>query len=393
MIFLDGIFSLPIWGYVLYALVLTHITIVSVTLFLHRHQAHRSLWLHPICSHFFRFWLWLTTGMLTREWVAIHRKHHAEVETELDPHSPSVHGVGKVLWEGTELYRKESLNAKTLQDYGHETPDDWVERNVYSKYTMSGIGAMLVINFILLGFAGVSIWAVQMMWIPFFAAGVINGIGHWGGYRNFETQDASTNIVPWGIVIGGEELHNNHHAFASSAKFSCKWWEFDIGWLYIRALAVCGLARVKTRAPTLLFNFKKIQIDHDTVGAVIANRLQVMAEYASRVITTVYNQESAKAMQASGNYVSSDQRLLRKADNQLDPKARQRLAVLLEQHDALKVVYGFRQRLQELWLKKSATRESLLADLQEWCHQAEASGIEALQEFAHRLRGYTLQPV
>ena len=222
---------------------------------------------------------------------------------------------------------------------------------------------------------------------------MINGIGHWGGYRNFETQDASTNIVPWGIVIGGEELHNNHHAFASSAKFSCKWWEFDIGWLYIRALAVCGLARVKTRAPTLLFNFRKIQIDHDTVGAVIANRLQVMAEYASRVITTVYNQESAKAMQASGNYISSDQRLLRKADNQLDPKARQRLAVLLEQHDALKVVYGFRQRLQELWLKKSATRESLLVDLQEWCHQAEASGIEALQEFAHRLRGYTLQPV
>ena len=242
---LNGLLPLPVWGYIILALVLTHITIVSVTLYLHRHQAHRALDLHPIVSHFFRFWLWLTTGMETKQWVAIHRKHHAKVETEGDPHSPKIYGIKKVLWEGAELYRAECPNEETMRIYGHNTPDDWIERNLYSRFSAAGPTTMFIINFVLFGFAGMAIWAVQMAWIPFFAAGVINGIGHWWGYRNYETEDTSSNIVPFGILIGGEEMHNNHHAFASSARFSNKWWEFDIGWMYIQLMQAIGLAKVK----------------------------------------------------------------------------------------------------------------------------------------------------
>jgi len=245
---LSGLIDLPWWGYVLVALALTHVTIASVTIFLHRHQAHRALELHAIPSHFFRFWLWLTTGMITREWAAIHRKHHAKCETDEDPHSPQVLGIRKVLLEGAELYRSESRNVETIKRYGHGTPDDWVERNVYRHNTV-GLGIMLVINVILFGPIGLTIWAVQMLWIPIWAAGVINGIGHYFGYRNFDCADASTNIVPWGILIGGEELHNNHHSFATSAKLSAKWYEFDIGWMYIRILEMLGLAKVRKVIP------------------------------------------------------------------------------------------------------------------------------------------------
>ncbi|MFL6712717.1 MAG: acyl-CoA desaturase, partial [Sulfurifustis sp.] len=228
---LTGVVSLPWWGYVLVALVFTHITIASVTIYLHRHQAHRALDLHPVVSHFFRFWLWLTTGMITKEWAAVHRKHHAKVETPDDPHSPQQWGIRKVLWDGTSLYRVASKDGEILAKYGHGTPDDWIERHLYSRRNTWGIASMLVINLVLFGPIGLTIWAVQMAWIPFFAAGVINGIGHYWGYRNYEVQDASRNIVPWGILIGGEELHNNHHAYPSSAQLSNKWWVFDIGWL------------------------------------------------------------------------------------------------------------------------------------------------------------------
>jgi Fatty-acid desaturase len=241
-----GLWPLPWWGYLLCTLVLTHVTIAAVTLYLHRHQAHHAIELHPLPAHFFRFWLWLTTGMVTREWVAVHRKHHARVETMDDPHSPQIHGIRKVLLEGVELYRQEAARQDTLQAFGHSTPDDWVERYLYGRHPGTGIALMLFINLLLFGFAGIAIWAVQMAWIPFFAAGVINGVGHYGGYRNFETSDASTNIVPLGILIGGEELHNNHHAFTASAKFSSRWWEFDLGWAYIRCLQCLRLAWVKS---------------------------------------------------------------------------------------------------------------------------------------------------
>src|SRR5574340_31444 len=261
-------------------LVLTHITIVSVTIFLHRAQAHRALDLGPVPSHFFRFWLWLTTGMVTREWVAIHRKHHAKCETADDPHSPVAKGIRTVLLRGSELYRAEAKNAQTLAKYGHHTPDDWIERHLYARHSMLGIGLMLAIDLALFGAIGATVWAVQMVWIPITAAGVINGLGHWWGYRNFESPDASTNIVPWGIVIGGEELHNNHHTSPTSAKLAGKRYEFDIGWIYIRALAALGWAKVRKTPPQLQLGAVRPVADSKTLEAIIANRYEVMAGYA-----------------------------------------------------------------------------------------------------------------
>ncbi len=389
----NGLIELPWWGYVLVTLGFTHVTIAAVTLYLHRCQAHRALEFHPMVSHFFRFWLWLTTGMGTKEWVAVHRKHHAKVETRDDPHSPMIFGINKVLWEGAELYRVETNKPETLEQYGHETPDDWIERNVYSKHTFGGIILMILINFLLFGFIGITIWAVQMAWIPFFAAGVINGVGHWRGYRNFESPDASTNITPIGILIGGEELHNNHHAFASSAKFSAKPWEFDIGWLYISVFKKLRLARVKKLAPMPQFNDSKPLVDYDTVSAVITNRLHVMADYAHEVIGDVYKEELRKANVTRRKLLRRGRKLLSRADTLLDHNAQERLHNMLAQSESLQVVYEYRQRLQTIWQEKSATRESLVQHLQEWCHQAEETGIEALQEFSRRIRAYTMEPV
>jgi stearoyl-CoA desaturase (delta-9 desaturase) len=390
---LYGLFQLPWWGYVLVILVLTHITIASVTLYLHRHQAHHAIDLHPVVSHFFRFWLWLTTAMITKEWVAIHRKHHARVETEDDPHSPQIRGINKVLWEGAELYKQEARNQDTLKSFGHETPDDWLERNVYTGRRDLGIVLLLLADFALFGVIGITVWAVQMMWIPFFAAGVINGVGHWGGYRNFESADSSTNIVPWGILIGGEELHNNHHAFASSAKFSSHWWEFDLGWTYIRLLNVLGMARIKKIAPKLQVDYQKPEIDLDTVRAVISNRLHIMSRYARFVVSQVYREEKNKANLATRKLLKRCRQLITCPEIRMDAKARINLEELLRQNHAMQIVYDFGQRLQAIWTEKTATHESLLHSLRKWCEEAEASGIEALEEFARSMRAYTLQPV
>ena len=388
---INGLWDLPWWGYVIIALTLTHITIASVTIFLHRNQAHRTLELHPVLSYFFRTWLWLTTGMITREWVAVHRKHHARVETEDDPHSPQIKGINKVLQEGAELYKQEAKKPETLQSFGHETPVDWAERNIYS-HNNCGISLMLLIDFVAFGFIGITIWAIQMVWIPFFAAGVINGVGHWRGYRNFEPQDASTNIIPWGILIGGEELHNNHHAFASSAKFSSKWWEFDLGWCYIKILNSLGLLQIKKVAPELFVNQEKLEIDFDTVSAVVTNRLHIMSSYAKHVVARVYKDEKAKANISSKRLLRRGRRLIMRAEACMDAKARHKLEEMLMHNKTMEVVYVYKQRLQEIWNEKTATQENLIHALQEWCQQAEASGIEALQEFAQTLRTYTLQP-
>lgn len=389
---ISGLITLPWWGYVLVTLGLTHITIAGVTLYLHRCQAHRAITLHPIVSHFFRFWLWLTTGMQTRQWVAIHRKHHARVETPEDPHSPQTRGIKTVLWQGAELYRKESKNTETMERFGHHTPDDWLERHLYVPWVDYGIFVMLAIDLLLFGIIGITIWAVQMLWIPFFAAGVINGLGHWWGYRNYNSPDASTNIVPVGILIGGEEMHNNHHAFASSARFSNKWWEFDIGWLYIRLLAALGFARVKKLAPVPVIVPGKNRIDLDTVSAVITNRLHVMSEYTHRVITRVYRQERANAAISNGFRLGKIKRLINRPQYLLDNETRLYVERLLNENDTLRAVFEFRQRLQRLWMTRHLSEENLLQEFQDWCHQAEATGIEALQEFVQTLRGYTLQP-
>ncbi len=393
---LEGLITLPWWGYIIAALILTHITIVAVTLYLHRHQAHRALELHPVVSHFFRFWLWLTTGMVTKEWAAIHRKHHAKVETPDDPHSPRQFGIRKVMWQGAELYREAAKNGETMEKYGHGTPDDWLERNLYTRHSGKGIVLMFVINLVLFGPLGITIWAVQMAWIPIFAAGVINGIGHYWGYRNYEVVDTSTNIVPWGILIGGEELHNNHHTFGSSAKFSSKWWEFDIGWLYINLMQAVGLARVKKIPPELTCDTAKQHIDLDTVRAVITARFVVMSQFAREVMKNVHREELKKIDRAdreSWTLIKRARRLMVREAAQLDETKHQLLQRALERNDRLKTVYAMKQKLVDIWNRRATTQEHLIQALQEWCREAEATGIEALRNFSQKLRTYTLVPV
>jgi stearoyl-CoA desaturase (delta-9 desaturase) len=392
----EGLITLPWWGYIIAALILTHITIVAVTLYLHRHQAHRALDLHPVVSHFFRFWLWLTTGMVTKEWAAIHRKHHAKVETPDDPHSPRQFGIRKVMWQGAELYRQAAKNGETMEKYGHGTPDDWLERNLYTRHSGKGIVLMFVINLVLFGPLGITIWAVQMAWIPIFAAGVINGIGHYWGYRNYEVADTSTNIVPWGILIGGEELHNNHHTFGSSAKFSSKWWEFDIGWLYINLMQAVGLARVKKIPPELTCDTAKQHIDLDTVRAVITGRFVVMSQFAREVMKNVHREELKKIDRAdreSWTLIKRARRLMVREAAQLDETKHQLLQRALELNDRLKTVYAMKQKLVDIWNRRATTQEHLIQALQEWCREAEATGIEALRNFSQKLRTYTLVPV
>lgn len=380
------------WQVVFFILATTHITIVAVTLYLHRHQAHRALDLHPIVSHFFRFWLWLTTGMITREWVAIHRKHHATTETREDPHSPAIYGIWRVLFQGAELYRAATRQSEIMVKYGHGTPDDWLEKKLYSRHPYAGITLLFALYVLLFGPFGITLWAVQMIWIPFFAAGVINGGGHFWGYRNFESPDRSTNLVNVGILIGGEEMHNNHHAYPSSAKFSIRWWEFDIGWLYIRLLVFLGLAKVKKIAPRPIINLEKNHIDTDTIRAMVVSRLHLMAEYARQVTVPVLKAELAAAD-------SRYQRLLRQVkgalvweESRLSAEQITRLQEVLQRHVDLKVVYEFRHKLQALWAKKHLTHESLLRATLEWCQEAERTGVSVLEEFAQNLRGYTLKP-
>jgi stearoyl-CoA desaturase (delta-9 desaturase) len=383
-----GLLDLPWWGYVVYTLIATHITIAAVTIFLHRCQAHRALDLHPAISHFFRFWLWLTTGMVTKNWTAIHRKHHARCETEEDPHSPQIVGINKVLWEGAELYRKEARNPETMTKYGAGTPDDWLERNVYAPHDRIGIGTLAVVNFALFGFIGITIWAIQMLWIPFLAAGVINGIGHWWGYRNFQPEDASTNIVPWGILIGGEELHNNHHAYASSARFSNRWYEFDIGWHYIRLMEALGLAQVKKVAPQVKLDAGKTRCDGETVEAVITHRYDVLARYARSLRQTCADEIKALKARAVSVDGAMIRRMLHMDTAALPATDRAQMSQALHHSKVLATVYTMRQELTALWQRSSASKEQLVRELEDWCARAEASGIIPLQEFSRRLRCY-----
>ena len=389
---INGLFDLPWWGYVLVTLSLTHVTIAAVTIYLHRHSAHRALDLHPVVSHFFRFWLWLTTGMVTKEWTAIHRKHHARVETAEDPHSPVVLGIKKVLLEGAELYRAESKNQETLDKYGTGTPNDWIERNLYSRFSWQGVGVMMIINLILFGPIGLTIWAVQMLWIPINAAGVINGIGHYWGYRNYRCEDASTNIVPWGILIGGEELHNNHHAYGTSAKFSAKWYEIDIGWAYIRTLEMLKLAKVRKVAPKLKLESGKTAPDLETLQAVITHRYAVLTSYA-RTLKATYRDELMSLREKSKGALDGESLKRLKVWIQQDAAtlptpARAKLDVALANSKPLHTLCSMRQELASIWERSTESREQLLHRLQDWCRRAEASGIPKLARFSQDLRQF-----
>ena len=387
----NGLIQTTWWQLVVIALVFTHITIASVTIFLHRAQAHRSLELGPVPSHFFRFWLWLTTGMVTKEWVAIHRKHHAKCETEEDPHSPVTRGIKTVLLTGSELYRAESKVQDTLDKYGHNTPDDWLERNLYTRFSWQGVGLMLIINLALFGAIGATIWAVQMAWIPITAAGIINGIGHYWGYRNFEAADASTNISPWGIIIGGEELHNNHHTYPTSAKLSVKPFEFDIGWGYIRMLELVGWAKVRKTAPQLKLGAMKPVADAKTLEAIIANRYEVMAKYARNLREAcAAEMDRVKSEGAAGQSKLANlqlaQRWLHRDADKIPQAAKAQIEKAVADHPGLAQWVHMREELRQLWTRTNVSAEQLVVDLQAWCKKAEGSGIASMQEFALKLR-------
>jgi stearoyl-CoA desaturase (delta-9 desaturase) len=388
----SGVLDLPWWGYVLVLLGTTHVTIATVTIFLHRTQAHRGLDLHPVVSHFFRAWLWLTTGMVTKEWVAIHRKHHAKCDTVEDPHSPVIHGHFGVLRFGVDMYRKEAKNLDTLERYGHGTPDDWLERNVYSRYTWQGMGVSLVVFFTLFGFVGLSMWCIQLIWIPVTAAGIINGTGHHWGYRNYLTEDASTNIVPWGVIIGGEELHNNHHAFGASARFSHRWYEFDIGWIYICALSALGLAKVRKVAPALKLRTGEGDVD-ETLQAIITHRYRVMQDYARLVRRTAKVEFATLKQRAEKGEIElpNFKQLLKdfRADAAtLADAQRARLAAAFAHSEALQKLYQMRQDLTALWSRSTESKDQLAIRWQAWRKNAEGSGIAPLQAFSNRLARY-----
>lgn len=386
--FLYGALNLDFWGYVIAAVVMIQINFMGVTLYLHRDATHRGLDLHPALRHFFRFWLWMSSGIVTREWVAVHRKHHAKCETSEDPHSPVVFGLKRVLLEGAELYGVQARNPETLEKFGRGTPDDWMERNVYARYRNLGIVLMVITDLVLFGVPGIIIVAAQMLANPLMAAGVINGIGHYYGYRNFECPDASRNVTPWALLVAGEELHNNHHAFPSSAKFSIYRWEFDMGWLYIRVFQTLGLAKVLRVAPAPARVPPK-HVDLDTVRAVIVNRMHVLRDYTRAVTIPVFREQ----LRQKGDQISRKvKKLLVREPGLLDASAQSRLKELLASNQALKTVHEFRERLSVMWSGANMSNEKLLQHLKDWIAQAEASGIKVLQDFAVSLRGYAMQP-
>ena len=388
----NGFLDLSIWQLVATILVMTHVTIVSVTVYLHRYSAHRALELHPALKHFFRFWLWLTTGQNTREWTAIHRKHHAKCETVDDPHIPVIKGLGTVLRTGAELYAEEAKNPETLRIYGKNCPEDWIERNLYSRFTFAGIAVMAVIDLALFGVIGITVWAIQMMWIPVWAAGVINGLGHAVGYRNFECRDAATNLLPWGILIGGEELHNNHHTYPNSAKLSVRKWEFDMGWFWIKLFSFCGLAKVQRVAPIAHRVAGKRSLDMDTAMAILNNRFQIMAQYRKLVIAPLVKQELAKVDISMRHQFHRAKRLLAREPSLLQDNQQQRIDAMLAQSQALKVIYEKRLALQQIWVKTSANGHDMLEAIKQWVHEAEVSGIQSLRDFAEQLKTYSLRP-
>ncbi len=382
-----GMWNIAWWQIVLFTLAMTHVTMISVTVFLHRHQAHRALDLHPIASHFFRFWLWLTTGQVTKEWASIHRKHHAKCEQAEDPHSPHVYGIKTVLLKGAELYRAESKNKETMARFGHGTPDDWIERNLYTRYSWQGVGLMMIIDLFLFGAAGLAVWAVQMAWTPITAAGIINGAAHYWGYRNFEAPDASTNISPWGIIIAGEELHNNHHTYPTSAKLSVKPYEFDIGWMYITIMQAVGLAKVKKTPPKAAYGDIRPVADEKTLEALIANRYEIMATYAKGVRAAARAElEAMKARSADAAVIKAAKHWMHRDEEKVPAAAASQLAQARAASPVLDKMVTMREELRQLWLNTNVSREQLIKDLQAWCHRAEESGIAALREFSLKLR-------
>ena len=375
-----GLVPLPVWGYFLVTFLTIEAMFLGITLYLHRDQSHGGLVLHPALRHLFRFWLWFSSGAVTREWVAVHRRHHAHADKEGDPHSPVIYGLRRVLLEGFELYRKAADDPQTLSCYGRGTPDDWLERHLYSRHSYTGVALFAVAHVALFGVAGIIMVAVHLAAQPFFAAGVINGMGHAVGYRSFEMPSTATNIVPWALLLGGEELHNNHHAFPRSARFSVQRWEIDVGWLWIRLFRALGLAQVRWQAPRMQFEPRQRELDADTAKVLFTNRMHVLRAYARRVVLPVCRDLARREPQ--GALPAGTRKLLVRHPALLAEEASRRLRGLLEKHEALRRVIEFRESLQQLWNESAANPARAVAQLREWCSRAEASGIGALREFA-----------
>jgi stearoyl-CoA desaturase (Delta-9 desaturase) len=383
---LHGAIRLPLWGYAAFTFAMVQLMFLGITLYLHRDQSHGGLVLHPILRHFFRFWLWFCSGTVTREWVAVHRRHHAFADLPGDPHSPVVFGLKRVVLQGYELYIAAARDQRILANYGRGTPEDWLERNVYSRFPKVGISLFVLLQLVVFGVPAITMVAVEMIAQPLFAGGVVNGFGHALGYRSFEMPNAATNIVPWGVLIAGEELHNNHHAFPSSPRFAVQHWEIDLGWLFICVLRALGLARVASLAPTPNLVGDRAAIDADTVRALFTNRMHVLRDYRRRVIGPVFH--AVRRQAGSGVLAHRSPRLLVRHPKLLDERSRQQLRELLERYEVLRTVIDFRDRLQQIWDGTSASHGRALEQLRELCSQAEDSGILALRNFASRLRTY-----
>jgi len=378
-----GLLQLPWWGYVLITFATIQSMFLGVTLYLHRDQSHGGLILHPALRHVFRFWLWFSSGAVTREWVAVHRRHHAHADTAQDPHSPRVFGLRRVVFEGYELYRDAAHDPATLDHYGRGTPDDWLERRLYSAYPYLGIVLFVVAHLLVFGVPGIIMIAVHLSAQPFFAGGVINGLAHAVGYRSFEMPSTATNLLPWALLLGGEELHNNHHAFPRSACFAVQPWELDIGWLWIRLFRGLGLARVRWVAPRPHFARCAGDVDADTAAALFTNRMHVLRDYARRVVLPVCRDLALQEPRAA----AIPAKLLIRHPALLAEEARRVVRELLERHEVLRRVVEYRDSLQQLWIGAPNPARAV-AQLREWCSHAEASGILALREFARGLPAY-----
>ena len=381
-----GLFELPFWGYVAVTFGTIQLMFLGVTLYLHRDQSHGGLTLHPVLRHVFRFWLWFSSGVVTREWVAVHRRHHAYADKVGDPHSPVIFGLRRVVLEGYELYRAATEDPRILRHYGKGTPEDWIERHLYSRVPNFGIVLFILTWLLLFGIPAIVMIAVHLIAQPFFAGGVVNGLGHAVGYRSFEMPSTATNLVPWGVILGGEELHNNHHAFPRSARFAVQRWEFDIGWLWICGFRALGLAKVRYVAPRPHLERKRNELDADTVHALFTNRMHVLREYARRVVLPVCRELARK--EPRGSVPARTSKLLIRHPTLLAEEARRALRELLERYEVLRRVVEYREGLQHLWNETSANQARAVGQLKEWCAKAEASGIRALREFSLGLPAY-----
>lgn len=388
----NGLLNFSAWQIVLYTFIVVQVTLSGVSLYLHREQTHRGIQMNPVIQHFYRFWLWFTTGMLTKEWVAIHRKHHAYCETEDDPHSPQIHGIKKVLFHGVTLYTAERKNQETMEKYGQGTPNDWIERNIYTRFHYLGIVLLAFMNIALFGVIGLLVYAIQMLWIPFFAAGVINGIGHFFGYRNYRTDDSSRNITRFGFFIFGEELHNNHHAFPSSSKFAHRKGEHDIGWYVILLMNKLGLCKIKKVVPELLVDEQTDDFNGETVKAILTHKFNVLQVYIKDVIKPNLANEYANASKAFNKRIKKFTHNLSLDPQFLKTDIKAKWNSYFEESKTLNTLLQYKAELQAIWDNNSKSVDEMIADFKAWCQKAEQSGNEMLQQFANSLRQYKLQP-